>query len=121
MHSSRRDFLLGNKKLGHDFRIGYLNPRLRVVNLLLGIVFFLSYLLPFLLNASIVKMKAVIIKERGKAALVDIEEQSMRPDYIKIRTVAVAVNPSMNFSARTITLVSANILQPIFTILLALV
>ena len=39
-------------------------------------------------------MKAVIIKEVGKAELVDIKRQSMRPDYIKIKTVAVAVNPS---------------------------
>jgi len=40
-------------------------------------------------------MKAVIIKEAGKVELVDIKEQSMRPDYFKIKTVAVAVNPSM--------------------------
>ncbi|TVY60802.1 Protein TOXD, partial [Lachnellula suecica] len=39
-------------------------------------------------------MKAVIIKERGKASLVDIKEQAMRPDYIKVKTVAVAVNPT---------------------------
>lgn len=37
-------------------------------------------------------MKAVIIKEHGVAALADIKEQSMRPDYIKIKTVAVALN-----------------------------
>jgi NADPH:quinone reductase-like Zn-dependent oxidoreductase len=37
-------------------------------------------------------MKAVIIKELGVATLTDIKEQSMRPDYIKIKTVAVAVN-----------------------------
>lgn len=41
-------------------------------------------------------MKAVIIQETGKAALVDIEKQSMRPDYIRIRSVAVAVNPSLS-------------------------
>jgi len=39
-------------------------------------------------------MKAVIIKETGKAALVDIEKQSMRPNYIRVKSVAVAVNPS---------------------------
>jgi NADPH:quinone reductase-like Zn-dependent oxidoreductase len=39
-------------------------------------------------------MKAVIIKEKGVAALADIKEQSMRPDYIKVKTVAVAVNPT---------------------------
>jgi NADPH:quinone reductase-like Zn-dependent oxidoreductase len=39
-------------------------------------------------------MKAVIIKERGVAALADIKEQTMRPDYIKIKTVAVAINPT---------------------------
>ena len=40
-------------------------------------------------------MKAVIIKETGKAELAEIEEQSMRPKYIKVKTVAVALNPSM--------------------------
>ena len=39
-------------------------------------------------------MKAVIIKELGVAELTDIKEQSIRPDYIKIKTVAVAVNPA---------------------------
>ena len=39
-------------------------------------------------------MKAVIIKERGIEALAKIEEQAIRPDYIKIRTVAIAVNPT---------------------------
>lgn len=39
-------------------------------------------------------MKALIIKEHGVAALTDIQEQSMRTDYIKIKTVAVAVNPT---------------------------
>jgi hypothetical protein len=74
----------------------------------------------FLRNKSIGRMKAVIIKERGKAALVDIEEQSMRLDYIKIRTVAVAINQSMD-STKTIRVVCANTLQQIFIILVALV
>lgn len=39
-------------------------------------------------------MKAVIVKEIGKAAVADVPEQSQRPDYVKIKTVAVAVNPS---------------------------
>ncbi|KAF2704361.1 GroES-like protein [Pleomassaria siparia CBS 279.74] len=39
-------------------------------------------------------MKAVIIKERGVAALADVKEPSMRPDYIKVRTIALAVNPT---------------------------
>lgn len=39
-------------------------------------------------------MKAVIIKELGKAELVEIKEQSMRPKYIKVKTVAVGLNPS---------------------------
>lgn len=39
-------------------------------------------------------MKAVIIKETGTAALADIKEQSMRPDYIRVKTVAVALNPT---------------------------
>lgn len=39
-------------------------------------------------------MKAAIIKERGVAALANIEEQAIRLDYIKIRTVAMAINPT---------------------------
>lgn len=39
-------------------------------------------------------MKAVTIKEHGVAALADISEQSMRPDYIKVKPVAVALNPT---------------------------
>ncbi|KAL9037251.1 MAG: hypothetical protein Q9180_003826 [Flavoplaca navasiana] len=39
-------------------------------------------------------MKAVIIKEQGVAELADIDEQSMRPKYIKVKTVAVALNPT---------------------------
>ena len=46
-------------------------------------------LIPYSLN-----MKAVIIKETGKAELAEIKEQSMRPKYIKVKTVAVALNPS---------------------------
>lgn len=38
-------------------------------------------------------MKAVIIKEKGKAELVDIEEQVLRDDYTRIRTAAVAILP----------------------------
>jgi NADPH:quinone reductase-like Zn-dependent oxidoreductase len=40
------------------------------------------------------KMKAVTIKKHGVASLSDIKEQSMRPDYIKVKTVAVALNPT---------------------------
>ena len=40
-------------------------------------------------------MKAVIIKAVGKAELAEIEEQHMRPNYIKVKTVAVALNPSI--------------------------
>jgi NADPH:quinone reductase-like Zn-dependent oxidoreductase len=39
-------------------------------------------------------MKAVIIKEHGIAAVADIPEQTMQPDYVKIRTVALAMNPT---------------------------
>ncbi|KAF1974046.1 GroES-like protein [Bimuria novae-zelandiae CBS 107.79] len=39
-------------------------------------------------------MKAVIIKEYGIAALDDTNEQTMRPDYIKVKTVALAINPT---------------------------
>jgi NADPH:quinone reductase-like Zn-dependent oxidoreductase len=39
-------------------------------------------------------MKALIIKRHGVAAVADIKEQSMRPGYIKVKTVAVALNPT---------------------------
>jgi hypothetical protein len=39
-------------------------------------------------------MKAVIIKEHGVPILTEIEEQKMRPDYVKVKTVALAVNPT---------------------------
>lgn len=39
-------------------------------------------------------MKAVIIKETRTAAVADIQEQSMRRDYIRVKTVALALNPS---------------------------
>ncbi|KAJ4348856.1 uncharacterized protein N0V89_010235 [Didymosphaeria variabile] len=39
-------------------------------------------------------MKAVIIKEHGVPALADIKEQTIRPDYIKVKTVALALNPT---------------------------
>lgn len=39
-------------------------------------------------------MKAVIIKETGKAEMADIKPQSMRPNYIRVKTVALALNPS---------------------------
>ncbi|PVH97219.1 oxidoreductase-like protein [Periconia macrospinosa] len=39
-------------------------------------------------------MKAVIIKERGIAAFADIKEQILPPDYIKVKTVAVGLNPT---------------------------
>ncbi|KAI9684578.1 MAG: hypothetical protein M1822_005666 [Bathelium mastoideum] len=43
-------------------------------------------------------MKAVIIQERGKSNVADIPKHSMRPDYSRIKTVAVAVNPSCDVS-----------------------
>jgi NADPH:quinone reductase-like Zn-dependent oxidoreductase len=39
-------------------------------------------------------MKAVIIKQHGLPVLTEIEEQKMRPDYVKVKTVALAVNPT---------------------------
>ncbi|CAG8955808.1 hypothetical protein HYFRA_00011677 [Hymenoscyphus fraxineus] len=39
-------------------------------------------------------MKAVIIQDVGRPALTEIPEQVMRPDYIRVKTVAVAVNPT---------------------------
>ena len=44
--------------------------------------------------ALITNMKAVIIKEAGKAEMADVKEQSMRAKYFKVKTVAVALNPS---------------------------
>jgi NADPH:quinone reductase-like Zn-dependent oxidoreductase len=40
-------------------------------------------------------MKAVIIKAQGVPGLMNIKEQRMRSGYVKVKTVAVAVNPSM--------------------------
>jgi hypothetical protein len=62
-------------------------------------------------------MKAVIIKEAGKAEVTDITEQSMRPDYFKIKSVAVAVNPSR--SLVNLLLRRTNFSEPISTIVLA--
>lgn len=62
-------------------------------------------------------MKAVIIQERGKAALADIKEQSMRSDYVKIKTVAVAVNPSMVPVLGTVDSKAYKFLQLIFIML----
>ena len=42
-----------------------------------------------------VNMKAVIIKEKGKAELAEIKEQAMRPKYIKVKIIAVALNLSI--------------------------
>jgi NADPH:quinone reductase-like Zn-dependent oxidoreductase len=44
------------------------------------------------LNARI--MKAVIIKEHGIATLSNIKEQAMRPDYFKVKNVALGINPT---------------------------
>ena len=42
-------------------------------------------------------MKAVIIKEIGKVELINRHEQPMRLDYIKIKTVAPALNSITSF------------------------
>ena len=60
-------------------------------------------------------MKAVIITESRTAELSDIKEQFMRPDYIKVRTVAVGVNPSTVFDRCPQTIIDG--LQPTFIIL----
>ena len=39
-------------------------------------------------------MKAVVIAEPGKSEVRDIAEPSIRPDYIKVKTIALAVNSS---------------------------
>ncbi|CAI6334278.1 unnamed protein product [Periconia digitata] len=39
-------------------------------------------------------MKAVIIKERGVAAVADIKQPVMPPDYIRVKTIALALNPT---------------------------
>lgn len=44
-------------------------------------------------------MKAVIIKQPGKPIVANIKEPSLKPDYIKVKTVAVASNPSELFPA----------------------
>ncbi|KAJ4337891.1 hypothetical protein N0V95_008205 [Ascochyta clinopodiicola] len=44
-------------------------------------------------------MKAVVVKEAVGAALADIKEQTPRPDYIKVKTVAVAINPTDVYQA----------------------
>ena len=41
-------------------------------------------------------MKIVIIKEAGKAEVVEIDNQAMRRDHIRVKTVAVALNPSLS-------------------------
>ncbi|PQE03673.1 zinc-binding oxidoreductase protein [Rutstroemia sp. NJR-2017a BBW] len=43
-------------------------------------------------------MKAVIIKERGKPALAEIKEPAMRPGCVKVKTAAVAINPSCDLA-----------------------
>lgn len=39
-------------------------------------------------------MKAVVIKDRGVATIADVKEQNMRSDYIRVKTVALAMNPT---------------------------
>jgi hypothetical protein len=39
-------------------------------------------------------MKAVVIQEAGKATVAEKPVPSMRPDYIRVKTVAVALNPT---------------------------
>ena len=56
-------------------------------------------------------MKAVTIKEvggSGKAEVEDVAEPTLRPGYIKVRTVAVAVNPSQQLLPQLILQTSAN-------------
>ncbi|KAI4289287.1 MAG: hypothetical protein L6R35_001454 [Caloplaca aegaea] len=43
-------------------------------------------------------MKALIVKEPGKPEVADIKPQSMRPNYIRVKTVAVALNPRIDLS-----------------------
>jgi NADPH:quinone reductase-like Zn-dependent oxidoreductase len=40
-------------------------------------------------------MKAVTILEKGRVGVIDREEPQMRPDYIKVKAIAVGINPSM--------------------------
>lgn len=39
-------------------------------------------------------MKALIIKKHENPGVADIKEQAMRPDFIKVKTIAVALNPT---------------------------
>ena len=40
-------------------------------------------------------MKAYIVQSRGNGGVAEIPEYKVKPDYIKIKTVAVALNPSI--------------------------
>jgi NADPH:quinone reductase-like Zn-dependent oxidoreductase len=39
-------------------------------------------------------MKAIIVKSHGNTTLADIEEPALQSDFIKVKNVAVAVNPT---------------------------
>ncbi|CAG8961838.1 hypothetical protein HYFRA_00014014 [Hymenoscyphus fraxineus] len=43
-------------------------------------------------------MKALVIQELRKAAVIDIDEPTSRPGYYKVKTVAVALNPSCDYA-----------------------
>ena len=42
-------------------------------------------------------MKAFTVQTKGKGGVSDIPEFELKPDYVKIKTVAVALNPSMSY------------------------
>jgi NADPH:quinone reductase-like Zn-dependent oxidoreductase len=39
-------------------------------------------------------MKAVVIQEANKAAVTDAPEPKVKADYVKIKTEAIAINPT---------------------------
>ena len=39
-------------------------------------------------------MKAIVVQEKGKAEVTEIPVPPLRPEYVKVKVVAVALNPS---------------------------
>lgn len=50
-------------------------------------------------------MKAIVIQGKGDAQLVaDVKEPSLRPSYVKVKVVAVALNPSISSADMSVVL-----------------
>ena len=61
-------------------------------------------------------MKAVVIQEQHKAKVADAPIPKIRPDYVKVKTIAVALNPSTG-SFPTVSGKYIDLSQPIGSIL----